>query len=411
MKDIFIVTKFTMIEMLKRKSFLISTAIIAILIVLGFNVPNIINSLNPSDTSDTILVIDPDQVFQNQIESLNHEGLNYKFTPSDASYDDLKSELENDEIKSAIIVEKPSGSDQPQPIKLRYLVKNTALISETPQPIIDQLSSLYTNLQLQKLHLSDKQLASLNPNFEFSLEQTQTEEIGGNIFVMMVLSIVLFYAIYTCAFQVSSSITTEKTSKIMETLVTSTSPTNIVLGKTIGIGLVGLLQMVFFGIVAIISAFSFLDSDMISQVIDLSNFTPLLAFMTIIYFLLGYFVYALLFALTGSTISKPEDIQSANAPVVILVMFSFYLAYFTLTDPTSTLNIFASLFPFSSPFCLPIRLMMGLATPWETILSLLILLITIFLIARIAIKIYSNAILNYGTKMSFKELINSHKNH
>ena len=124
---------------------------------------------------------------------------------------------------------------------------------------------------------------------------------------------------------------------------------------------------------------------------------------------MGYFTYALLYALTGSTVSKPEDIQSANGPVAILAVVGFYLSYFTMMNPTSSLNVFASLFPISSPFCMPFRIMMGLASTTDVIVSIAILLVTILVIAQIAIKIYSSAILNYGTKMSLKDMVNIYK--
>ena len=74
-------------------------------------------------------------------------------------------------------------------------------------------------------------------------------------------------------------------------------------------------------------------------------------------------------------------------------------------NPTSELNIFASMFPISSPFCMPFRIMMGLASATDVVISIAILVITILVIAQVAIKIYSNAILNYGTKMSFKDIV------
>ena len=226
---------------------------------------------------------------------------------------------------------------------------------------------------------------------------------------MMIMSIVLFYAIYFCAYQVSSSITTEKTSKIMETLVTSTSPRTIILGKTIGIGLVGLAQMIVIVATALISAKAFLEPELLENALDMSNITPYLGIMTAIYFILGYLAYALLYALTGSTVSKPEDIQSANTPVALLAVIGFYLSYFTMMNPTSDLNLFASLFPISSPFCMPFRIMMGLASIRDVALSIAILIVTIVVISHIAIKIYSNAILNYGTKMTFKDIIKVYK--
>lgn len=144
---------------------------------------------------------------------------------------------------------------------------------------------------------------------------------------------------------------------------------------------------------------------MIETVLDMSNITPYLAIVTIIYFILGYLAYALLYALTGSTVSKPEDIQSANTPVAILAVIGFYLSYFTMMNPTSELNLFASMFPISSPFCMPFRVMMGLASVTDVIVSITILVVTILVIAQVAIKIYSNAILNYGTKMSTKDIV------
>lgn len=156
---------------------------------------------------------------------------------------------------------------------------------------------------------------------------------------------------------------------------------------------------------ALISAKTFLEPELLESVLDMSNITVYLGIITIIYFILGYFAYALLYALTGSTVSKPEDIQSANTPVAILAVIGFYLSYFTMMNPTSELNLFASLFPVSSPFCMPFRIMMGLANGKDVVISIALLILTILVIAKVAIKIYSSAILNYGTKMSFKDII------
>lgn len=400
MKDLITVIKFTMKEMLKRKSFVISTLIILVLIVLGFNVPNFLKSIEGEDTQEKLVIVDNQNIFEGTLESLKDMDLGYEIHIEDMNYSEIKEKIENEEIESAIIIE-----PQEQNIKIRYVVENTTMMQSVPEEIVNIMNTLYSNLQISKLGLTAEQLQSITPNFEFSLEQTEEEEASGNIFAMMLLSIVLFYAIYFCAYQVSSSITTEKTSKIMETLVTSTSPKTIVLGKTIGIGIVGLLQMIIIVGTALISAKVFLEPGMLESVLDMSNITPYLGIVTILYFILGYLAYALLYALTGSTVSKPEDIQSANTPVAILAVVGFYLSYFTMMNPTSELNVFASMFPISSPFCMPFRIMMGLASTTDVIISIAILIVTILVITQVAIKIYSNAILNYGTKMSFGDII------
>lgn len=399
MKDLFIVTKFTMKDMLQRKSFIITTIIFLIMIVVGFNIPNFMKMLNKDSDVNKIEIIDSGNVFEGTLESLKDLDTGYEIQILNEDYEKIKEKIENEEIDSAIIVEK-----QDENIKIKYIVKSATMMSGVPENIISTLNTLYTNIQINKLGLTEEQLKSITPNFEFALEQTD-EEASGNVYAMMLLSLVLFYAIYFCAYQVSSSITTEKTSKIIETLVTSTSPKTIVLGKTLGIGIVGLLQMILLVGTALISAKTFLEPGILDSIIDVSKITPYLGIITIIYFIFGYFEYAL----TGSTVSKPEDIQSANGPVAILAVIGFYLSYFTMMNPASELNVFASMFPISSPFCMPFRIMMGLAKPTDVIISIIILLITGIIIAKIAIKIYSNAILNYGTKMSFNDIVKMYK--
>lgn len=406
MKDIFIVMKFTIKEMIKRKSFIVSTLIILAFIVIGFNVPNIIKSFNGEEGSSKLLIVDNSNIFEGTLENLNQMDLGYDFqiTNDDLKFEDIKEKIQNEEVEEAILVDNENGQ-----VKITYIVENTTFMDGVPEGCVNALTSLYSNLQISKLGLTEEQIKSITPNFEFDLKQVEDKEASGNVFAIMLMSIVLFYAIYFCAYQVSSSITTEKTSKIMETLVTSTSPKTIVLGKTIGIGIVGLFQLILIIGTALISANAFLEKELVESVLDLSNITPFLGFITIVYFILGYLAYALLYALTGSTVSKPEDIQSANGPIAIIAVIGFYLSYFTMMNPTSELNLVASLLPISSPFCMPFRVMMGLASNTDIILSITILIATIFIIAHIAIKIYSNAILNYGTKMSFKDIVKMYK--
>ena len=330
MRDILTVMKFTIKDMVKRKSFIISTLIILLLIVIGFNIPNIIKSIKGDDTNEKLLIIDNEDIFEGNLELIKQAGLDYEIEVGKATFDEVKDKIENEEIAEAIMVEK-----QEENVKIRYIVKNSTMINKVPDDLVNTINSLYTNMQISKLGLTEDELQSITPNFEFSLEQTEKEKASGNVLAMMLMSIVLFYAIYFCAYQVSSSITTEKTSKIMETLVTSTSPRIIVLGKTIGIGVVGLLQMIVIVGTALISAKMFLEPELLNSILDMSNITPYLGIITIIYFILGYFAYALLYALTGSTVSKPEDIQSANTPVAILAVVGFYLSYFTMMNPTS----------------------------------------------------------------------------
>ena len=409
MRDLITVASYTIKEMVKRKSFIISNIIILLIIILGFNVPNILDAIKGDDTenigNNTVLIVDEDNIFEGNLEELNKMelGTNFKVQNEKITKEELKQKIDDEEIFASLILKKENGA-----ININYVIDSIAM-NELPQYVIEALSKIYTNMQIGKLGLTTEQLANLNTSFNVEVIETNENPASGNIFAIMLLSIVLFYAIYFCAYQVSSSITTEKTSKIMETLVTSTTPRTIVLGKTIGIGIVGLLQVSVIILVSVICCNVFLDPNLLSSIIDVSKITPMLAVSVIIYFILGYAIYSLLYALTGSTVSKPEDINSANGPVAILAVIGFYLSYFAMMNPTSEINIFASMFPFSAPFSMPFRIMMGTATLVQILISLGIMILSIIVIAHISIKIYSSAIFNYGTKMSIKDILKIYK--
>lgn len=411
MKDLWTVASYTIKDMFQKKTFLISNLIILIMIVVGFNIPNILSSFDDDgeeggSRTTKELVVDSKNIYEGTLNSLNSLDLGYEFIVEnkEVSFEEIKEKIENDEIEDAIIIDKINDK-----IQMTYIVEDTTMMTEVPESLRNTFTNLYTNLQLTKLNLSEEQLASLSPEFEFNFKQTAEQEVKGNVFAIMLLSLVLFYAIYFCAYQVSASITTEKTSKIMETLVTSTKPRTIVLGKTIGIGIVGFIQVIVIVTVALICAKYCLPEGVLDAVLDMSQITPTLGIFTILYFILGYATFALLYALTGSTVSKPEDVQTANGPVAIVAVVGFYLSYFTMMNPTSDLNVFASIFPFSSPFCMPFRIMMGIATPSQIAISFAVLVVTILIIANISIKIYSNAILNYGSRVTLKDMIKMYK--
>lgn len=407
MRDTFIVAKYTIKEMLRRKSFIITTLIILIMIVLGFNIPNIIDSFNESEENgglNTTLVQDYDNVFG----SAFNEDLKFPTNivqKTDLSIDELKKKVSDEEIEDALVI---TFDNETKTVKYEYIVKDSTYISGLPGILEEKLKELYQYNKASSFGLDDTQIESLYPNYETTVIAVD-EEAKGNIFLMMLLSIVLFYAIYFNAFQVSSSITTEKTSKIIETIATSTSPTNIVIGKTLGTGLVGLVQLALIVGTAYISAFSFMDKNLLNSMLDTSTLTIGFVCILFAYFILGYLFYSFIYALTGSTVSKPEDVQTANQPVAILTVIGFYFAYFTLINPTSTLNSIAAIVPLSSPFCMPLRVMMGLSSTTEIITSLVVLALTSVLIAYISIRIYTNAILNYGSRLTLKDLVKMFK--
>ena len=408
MRNLFIVMKFTMKEMVRKKAFIVSTILILLMIVIGFCIPKIIKAIKGEETKDKIIIVDSQNIFEGNLELLKQiNPEDYEISFENITFDEVKKKIEADEIEAAIILEKDS-----EKLKLRYVVENTRWIERVPDELITAINSMYSNIQIGKLGLTQEQLKALTPNFETSIEQTsEKEEVKEeNITMMIVMSLALYLAVILFAAQVAMSVSTEKTSRIMETLVTSTTPRTIVLGKTFGIGLIGLIQVLLIIITAVVSAKLFLEQEILKLLLDMSNITVQSALITIIYFVLGYFIYSLVYALTGSMVSKPEDIQSANGPVSLIAGISFYLGYFAiLINPTSSISTFAAIFPFSSPFCMPARVMSGLASGWEIAGSIALLFVLVLIIAKVAIKVYSSAILNYGSKMSFKDAFKIYK--
>lgn len=402
MRNLWLVTEFTIKEMIKKKSFIISTLVLLIIIATAFNIPNIMKMLGKNDFNEEILVIDPENLFEGNVEVLNqmNMGYNFEITTENLNYDQLKQKIENDKDECI------KFTKNEETIKMEYIVESATMnFGTVPQELVSIFTNLYSKIQISKLNITPEELATIEPEFDVVLVETDENAAKGNVTIMMIISLVLFYAVFFCAQQVSVAITTEKTSKIIETLVTSTDSKTIVLGKTLGIGIVGLVQVILMITVAIISAKFCIDPELLNTIFDVSSITPKLLILTLVYFCFGYALYSLFFALTGATVSKPEDVQYANGPVSFVAVIGFYLAYFSMMNPSSNLNKISGIIPISSPFSMPLRIMMGTATNSEITTSLLVLIVTTILLAVVAIRVYSTTILNTGARLSLKEAI------
>lgn len=402
MKEMLIVSKFTIKDMIKRKSFIVSNIIFLLIILVGTNIPRILEAFNSDDENSRLLIVDNDNLLGDDLSALSDNkdmGYEISFSRGEFLKNDAQKALDDDKYDE-IISFKLDGKK----IIFEDYQTDMNLSSTNTEVIVNQITSIYYNKKLVDLGLTSKQLEDLDVGFELNNNYLSNSDSGNSTFAMMMFSIVLFYAVFFCASQVSSSVTTEKTSKIIESLTTSTSPKNIVLGKTLGVGVTGLIQLVVLLGFGIICAKMFLPSEILSGVINLSSINFSVWVIIVLYFILGYALFALIFALTGSLVQKPEDIQSANSPVSMLSVFAFYLAYFSMMNPKSSVSVFASLFPFSSPFSMPSRYMLGIANIGDVVISISLLIVMCVIIGFVSVKVYSNAILNYGSKFSLKDI-------
>jgi len=224
----------------------------------------------------------------------------------------------------------------------------------------------------------------------------------------MIITFVLFFAIYYFGYGIAVSVASEKTSRVMETLVTSTKPSNIIFGKTAAMGLLGLLQLTLILLTATITYKLFFPKDftMFGQSIDFSAFTPLAMIMILIYFILGYLLYAMMNAVAGASVSSSEDVNTAIMPITMISLISFYAAYLPATLPNAgKIAALTSIIPFTSPFSMPGRLLLGNVSTAELAGSIVLLIATILLFSWVSVKIYSAAILHYGNRLKISDLI------
>ena len=189
MRDLFTVINFTVKEAVKRKSFIISMIIILLIIVVGFNIPNIIgNFKGEGEAKEKVLIIDEQNIFENELISINNEEkYEYTMLKDNISQDEIKEKLENDEYDSCIRSKKEDGK-----IKIDYIVKSLMMGESAPQSIIEDFQTQYTAVQIKKSGVTPEQLQTMFTEFDVNAIQTDENAGSGNIFVMMMLSIVYF---------------------------------------------------------------------------------------------------------------------------------------------------------------------------------------------------------------------------
>lgn len=412
MKNLFTIVKFTAKEYVKKKSFIVVNAIMVLIIVALCNVPNIIKAIGPSEENQKLKVqiVDNENILNASTDMFNQIGLDYNIEYfNDKSLDDVKKAITDEEIDIAISLKKTDGN-----VSFDYIVKEDDAFSDnktTADIFSNIIKSVNTNRLLLQENASPELIQAVNIPITYEIQGLEENDGNQNFMIAMVSSFILFFAVYFYGNSVSTSVSSEKTSRVMETLVTSTSPTKIVIGKTIAMGLVGLGQLVGLILVAVVSYKIFIpsDFDVVSKIISNLNINVVDVLICLVYFILGYTVYAFLSAVTGATVSKAEDIQSASMPISMIALISFYLAYFTSTMPNSSASQFASIFPFSSAFSMPGRILAGAVTGGEIVISIIVLIVTAVILAIISIKVYSAATLHYGDRLKLKDLFKLYK--
>lgn len=254
---------------------------------------------------------------------------------------------------------------------------------------------------------------------------------AGAMILAGIMGLILYITLLLYGSQVMNGVIEEKSSRIIEVIISSVKPYQLMLGKIIGVGLVGLTQFVLWivltigltqvtgkmyaskakaimsvdqGKASVEMSKAMQDSPMgeVTKVLESTNI-PLILFAFLFYFFVGYLLYSSLFAAIGSAVESATEAQQFTFIVMIPIILSFLLAQYTMQDPDSTIAFWASLIPFTSPINMMVRLPYGVPV-WELVLSMSLLVLGFLACSWISARIYRVGILMYGKKATWKEL-------
>ena len=413
MKGFFTVLSYTFKQNSRKKSFIISTIITLILTIVIISLPAIIKSFDNGDKNKTesaststqkkgvVFVVDSEGILNGNLNKLGTVFPNYKFKSETAgNIISLKEKVKEEENSALLIINEKNSVPT-----FNYIVKQSGNGLD-PSKISEFIKNIFVTDLLKKSNVPDNISQMIKSDVTFNINELGKGK-ASSYFSSMIISMLLFFAIYFYGYGVATSVASEKTSRVMELLITSTKPSIIILGKSAAMGLLGLVQLfivVFTGMLTY--KLTFPENFLLGgQALNFSSFTPFSIAMIIVYFILGYSLYAMMNAVAGATVSKSEDVNSALMPVSFISMAAFYMGYFSLAVPNSKVAIISSIIPFSAAFSMPSRILATEVPALQIVASIFSLIITIIFIAWISIKIYSAAILHYGKRLKIKDLM------
>jgi len=276
----------------------------------------------------------------------------------------------------------------------------------SPDEFNYKLKEFFSTRLLKNANVSEEVSTKVLSDVKFEVNELGKGMVKSYI-ASILITMLMFFAVYFFGYGVAMSVASEKTSRIMEIMLTSTKPSKLILGKTAAMGLLGLCQFMALVIIAFLTyKISFpKDYMLFGQSIGFSSFTPFSVLMIFIYFILGYFLYALFNAVAGATVSKAEDLNSAMMPISLITVVSFYMAYGSFMSPDGLLSTVSSLIPLSAAFSMPSRILATEVPAWQVIVSLLVLIASIILMSWISIKLYSRAVLHYGKRLKLNDIM------
>ena len=417
-------------ERVKKKSFIITTLLFPVLMILMSLTPALIMALSEPETKEIAVIDDSGFVFD-KLKSSESVKFFAALEPADSAY--------NPNIFGTLIINR-NVMKNPKSIKL---MTNEASNIELVSNITDQIKKIIEDEKLKQYNIDnlDKILADVKTDVEIQTyrtdgetDETESDSVIIAFIIAMLLAFILYMILLLYGGMVMNSIVEEKSNRVLEVMVTSVKPFQLMMGKIIGVGLVAVVQIIIWGVLvssitgilmpmllpediaAQAAAFSSgnmasidtstVDVEMLQAVSILGNVGYIIKiFALLLLFMVGgYLFYAAIFAAIGSAIDNVQDGSQLQSVAVFPIIIAFILALSVANDPNSSLAFWSSMIPFFSPIVMLTRIPFGIPT-WEIVLSLAILVVSFCAMTWVAAKIYRVGIFMYGKKPSFKEMM------
>lgn len=431
MSKIWLIIKREYITRVKNKTFLLTTFLGPLGLILLMGALTFVMS-RESDEVKKITVLDSSNLLNGEVKSTK----NIEFDFANISLDEALEKYKNGEsdgVLDVVAIQDPTKTKY----TVNYHSDDQLALDETSR-LERSISKKVRNYKLRALDIDEAALkhldtdVSVKPLTVLSDKKVTslTNKVGGAL--GGIVGYALFFIILIYGMQVMRSVMEEKINRIVEVLISSVKPFELMMGKVVGVGLVGLTQVSIWLISMAVIYFVSLSFFGIDPNVDVSTLDPeakaqmeatignmdfisifselaqlnwwKIIPLTIFYFLAGYFAYASLFAAIGSAVG--EDINEANSltfPIMMPLMFAVYIGLNAVSAPNSSMAVWSSMIPLLSSIVMPVRLPMD-PPMWQILVSVVSLIAFVVFFIWLAGRIYRVGILMYGKKASFKEL-------
>ena len=413
MKNIILIAKREFFTQVKKKSFIILTLLTPLLIIVFGGVVSLMFQAN--ETQMQISVIDKSGLFKDKLKS--DQNIRYIFSSEETEKSLIKVLETTEEMNAVMIIPKKDIHELENSIEV---LTNKNLSNEARKNIAGNISEIIKAEKINALGVSTAQIEDLNKGVNLHVVNILEKEKKQDSFLVGVksgLSMFLMYCVFTFimmyGIRVMRSVLEEKNNRVVEILISSVKPFELMMGKILGVTGVALVQ---FGVwvVMIFASVMTLGSSNVGMVSGVAEVQMVLSalsqinyglilFVFVIYFLLGYLFYSAMYAAIGSAVDNETETQQFTLFAILPMMLGFYGSITIMNNPDGPMSFWLSMIPFTSPIAMLARIPFDVPV-WELVLSIVILLVSTLGMVFIASKIYRVGILMYGNKVTMKEL-------